>query len=42
MMEPGLDAGKILEQSTPEKIFTDPEHPRTRRFLARIIEAGRL
>ena len=37
-----LDAGKILEQGPPEKIFTDPEHPRTRRFLARIIEAGRL
>ena len=37
-----LDAGRILEQGKPEEIFTDPEHPRTRRFLARIIEAGRL
>ena len=37
-----LDAGTILEQGPPEEIFTDPEHPRTRRFLARIIEAGRL
>ncbi len=37
-----LDAGRILEQGRPEKIFTSPEHPRTRRFLGRIIEAGRL
>ncbi len=37
-----LDAGLILEQGPPERIFTAPEHPRTARFLARIIEAGRL
>jgi polar amino acid transport system ATP-binding protein len=37
-----LDAGRILEQGTPEKIFTSPEHPRTRQFLQRIIDAGRL
>jgi polar amino acid transport system ATP-binding protein len=37
-----LDAGHILEQGPPNKIFTSPEHPRTRQFLARIIEAGRL
>ncbi|MGH3148771.1 MAG: amino acid ABC transporter ATP-binding protein, partial [Rubrobacter sp.] len=37
-----LDAGLILEQGPPGKIFTAPEHPRTRRFLSRIIEAGRL
>jgi len=37
-----LDAGRILEQGPPERIFTTPEHPRTNRFLARIIEAGRL
>lgn len=37
-----LDAGKILEQGSPEQIFTSPEHPRTRQFLQRIIAAGRL
>ena len=37
-----LDEGRILEQGRPGKIFIAPEHPRTRRFLARIIEAGRL
>jgi polar amino acid transport system ATP-binding protein len=37
-----LDAGRILEQGPPERIFTAPQNPRTRRFLGRIIEAGRL
>ena len=37
-----LDEGVIREQGTPEQIFTDPQEPRTREFLARIIAAGRL
>jgi polar amino acid transport system ATP-binding protein len=37
-----LDAGVILEQGTPEEIFTRPREPRTRQFLDRIIAAGRL
>ncbi len=37
-----LEAGRILEEGPPARIFTSPEHPRTRQFLARIIEAGRL
>jgi polar amino acid transport system ATP-binding protein len=37
-----LDAGRILEQGSPEMIFTAPQNPRTRQFLGRIIEAGRL
>ena len=37
-----LDAGRILEEGPPAKIFTSPEQPRTRQFLDRIIEAGRL
>ena len=37
-----LEAGRILEQGRPERIFTTPEHTRTRQFLGRIIEAGRL
>lgn len=37
-----LDKGKILEEGPPERIFTSPEHPRTRQFLQRIIAAGRL
>ncbi len=37
-----LDSGKIIEEGQPEKLFSNPEHPRTRQFLQRIIEAGRL
>ena len=37
-----LDAGRILEQGPPAQIFAEPHEPRTRQFLNRIIEAGRL
>jgi polar amino acid transport system ATP-binding protein len=37
-----LDGGRILEQGAPEQIFSAPQEPRTRQFLDRIIEAGRL
>ncbi|GGI06386.1 amino acid ABC transporter ATP-binding protein [Egicoccus halophilus] len=37
-----LDEGRICELSPPEQLFTAPEHPRTRQFLQRIIESGRL
>ena len=37
-----LDAGRIVEQGPPDQLFGDPHQPRTRQFLQRIIEAGRL
>ncbi len=37
-----IDGGRILEQGPPEQIFSAPAEPRTREFLQRIIEAGRL
>jgi len=37
-----LDAGTIIEQGPPSVILNDPREPRTRQFLQRIIEAGRL
>ena len=37
-----LDAGVILEEGPPERIFSAPAEQRTREFLARVIEAGRL
>jgi polar amino acid transport system ATP-binding protein len=37
-----LDAGVILEEGPPEQIFSAPREPRTRQFLQRIVEAGRL
>jgi polar amino acid transport system ATP-binding protein len=37
-----LDEGRIVERAPPEELFGDPQHERTRRFLQRIIESGRL
>ena len=37
-----LDQGRILEQGPPAQIFAEPREVRTRQFLNRIIEAGRL
>jgi len=37
-----LDGGRVLEAGPPAQVFGDPTEPRTRQFLARIIEAGRL
>src|SRR3954465_11099665 len=37
-----LDGGVIAEEGAPEQIFSAPQEARTREFLARIIEAGRL
>jgi polar amino acid transport system ATP-binding protein len=37
-----LDEGRILEEGPPEQIFTSPREARTREFLQRIIDAGRL
>jgi len=36
-----LDAGVILEQGPPEQIFSAPREERTRRFLQRVLAAGR-
>jgi polar amino acid transport system ATP-binding protein len=37
-----LDGGRVLEEGPPEQVLADPREPRTRQFLRRIIEAGRL
>jgi polar amino acid transport system ATP-binding protein len=37
-----LDGGRVLEAGPPEQVLGDPLEPRTRQFLRRIIEAGRL
>lgn len=37
-----LDEGRILEEGEPARLFTEPENLRTRQFLQRIIDAGRL
>jgi polar amino acid transport system ATP-binding protein len=37
-----LDGGRVLEAGPPEQVLGAPVEARTRQFLARIIEAGRL
>ena len=32
-----LDAGRILEQGTPETLFTAPSEARTKAFLSRVL-----
>lgn len=32
-----MDNGKIVEQGTPEKLFTQPENPRLKEFLAKVL-----
>ncbi|MDX2597759.1 amino acid ABC transporter ATP-binding protein [Streptomyces sp. WI03-4A] len=37
-----LDGGVVLERGSADQVFGDPLQERTRRFLRRIVEAGRL
>jgi polar amino acid transport system ATP-binding protein len=37
-----LDQGVLLEAGPPEQVLGDPVEPRTRQFLSRVIDAGRL
>lgn len=32
-----FDAGRVIESGAPEKIFSDPEHERTREFLSAVL-----
>ncbi|GAH29735.1 unnamed protein product, partial [marine sediment metagenome] len=33
-----IEGGKIIDQGAPHKIFTNPDHERTKRFLRKITE----
>jgi polar amino acid transport system ATP-binding protein len=37
-----LEEGKIIEAAPPAELFSDPKDERTRRFLRRIVDAGRM
>jgi polar amino acid transport system ATP-binding protein len=37
-----LDGGVVLESGPPQQVLADPVEPRTRQFLSRVIDAGRL
>jgi len=32
-----MDAGRVVEDAPPQKLFTAPENPRTQAFLARTM-----
>ena len=32
-----MDAGKIVEQGTPEELFSNPKHPRLQDFLSKVL-----
>jgi polar amino acid transport system ATP-binding protein len=32
-----MDDGKVVEQNTPKELFSNPQHPRTKEFLAKIL-----
>jgi polar amino acid transport system ATP-binding protein len=33
-----MDEGQIVEEAPPEKIFTNPSHERTKRFLSKVLD----
>ena len=37
-----LHEGRVLESAPPAELFCDPKFERTKQFLARVSEAGRL
>ena len=37
-----LEEGRIIEDAPPAELFASPRDERTRRFLGRIVDAGRL
>ena len=32
-----MDGGRIVEQNTPEKFFNNPQHPRLKEFLSKVL-----
>jgi ABC-type polar amino acid transport system ATPase subunit len=34
-----MDEGLIVEQASPEKLFTSPENPRTKLFLSKVLSS---
>ena len=34
-----MDHGRVLEIDTPDRIFTNPDHARTREFLNAVLES---
>jgi polar amino acid transport system ATP-binding protein len=37
-----LHDGRIVESGPPDRVLSAPERPETKRFLSRLLEAGRI
>jgi ABC-type glutathione transport system ATPase component len=37
-----LHEGRIIESGPPDRVLSEPAQPETRRFLSRLLEAGRI
>ena len=35
-----FDSGRVIEDAPPDKLFSDPDHERTRSFLQAVLERG--
>jgi polar amino acid transport system ATP-binding protein len=35
-----MDEGVVVEEGSPEEVLVDPQHPRTKQFLRRVLEEG--
>jgi polar amino acid transport system ATP-binding protein len=35
-----FDGGQVIEDAPPEKLFTEPDHPRTKEFLKAVLNRG--
>jgi polar amino acid transport system ATP-binding protein len=35
-----FDSGQIVEDAPPDKLFSEPDHERTRAFLSAVLERG--
>ena len=32
-----MDEGRIIEENTPKELFSNPQHPRTKEFLSKVL-----
>jgi polar amino acid transport system ATP-binding protein len=35
-----FDGGQVIEDAPPERLFSEPEHPRTKEFLKAVLSRG--
>jgi polar amino acid transport system ATP-binding protein len=35
-----FDGGQVIEDARPQKLFSEPDHPRTQEFLKAVLSRG--